>query len=91
MPRTTSSPADAAAVGHTLRVARQRIGLSQTALADRLNVSPAYINKVEAGRANLTIGALAQLSTALGCRVEVQLVPLDVAERSAADALVSLA
>jgi transcriptional regulator with XRE-family HTH domain len=91
MPRTTTSPADAAAVGHALSVARQRIGLSQTALAHRLNVSPAYVNKIEAGRANLTIGALAQLSMALGCRLDVQLIPQNLSEQSAAEALAGLA
>jgi transcriptional regulator with XRE-family HTH domain len=90
MPRTTYSPADAAAVGLALRAARKRLGMSQTALADRLDVSPAYINKLEAGRANLTIGTLAQVSTALGCRLQVELVPLDLSEPSAAQALANL-
>lgn len=87
MPRTTSSPADAAAVGRELRAARQRIGLSQTALADRLDVSPAYISKLEAGRANLTVGALARMSTALGCNLRVELVPHARRERTAIETL----
>jgi transcriptional regulator with XRE-family HTH domain len=87
MPRTTSSPADAAAIGQELRAARQRIGLSQTALADRLEVSPAYISKIEAGRANLTVGALARMATAVGCRLRVELVPQLRQERSAVETL----
>jgi transcriptional regulator with XRE-family HTH domain len=90
MPRTTASPPDAAAVGEALRTARQRIGLTQTDLADRLDVSPAYVNKVEAGRANLTIGALARLSSALGCRLEVQLVPREQPQKSAIEILAGL-
>jgi transcriptional regulator with XRE-family HTH domain len=87
MPRTTASPADAAAVGQELRAARERIGLSQTALADRLGVSPAYISKIEAGRANLTVGALARISTALGCHLHVELVPHVRRERTAIETL----
>jgi HTH-type transcriptional regulator / antitoxin HipB len=84
MPRTTMSPPDAAAVGSSIRAARERIGLSQTALADRLDVTPAYLNKLEAGRANPTVGSLARVATALGCRLKIGFEP---AERSRPSAL----
>jgi transcriptional regulator with XRE-family HTH domain len=87
MPRTTTSPADAAAVGLSIRAAREQIGLSQTALADRLDVTPAYLNKLEAGRANPTVGSLARIATALGSRLIVGFEPINRSQHTALDVL----
>lgn len=40
--------------------------MSQKALAESLNVSPQYINKVVKGKENLTLEAIAKLESALG-------------------------
>lgn len=71
MPRTTVSASDAAAVGLALREARLRRGLSQTALAARLQVSPGYVSRIEAGKGNTTVGALARFATALDAKMHV--------------------
>jgi transcriptional regulator with XRE-family HTH domain len=89
MPRTSFSPAHAAQVGRAVRTARQDVGMSQTALANRLDVSPAYINKLEAGRSNTTVGALARIAAALGADLEVQLTPRRRRKLSGAEQLVS--
>ncbi|WP_053226064.1 helix-turn-helix domain-containing protein [Solirubrobacter soli] len=87
MPRTTTSPVDAEAVGRRIRATREALGLSQAALADRLDVSPAYLNKLEAGRGNPTIGSLARIATALGCRLAIDFELMQQTGSSAVDVL----
>lgn len=43
-----------APVGHVIRAARKKMGLTQTALADRLGVSASYVNLIERDRRRLT-------------------------------------
>jgi transcriptional regulator with XRE-family HTH domain len=87
MPRTSASPADAANVGLELRAARERTGLSQTALAERLAVSAGYVSNLEAGRSNPTVGTLARLASAMGCRLSVGFEPTQHATVGAIDLL----
>ncbi len=54
---------------------RQKI--SRRELADRLDVSPAYITKVLRGHANLTIESLAKIAYSLGMRWEPEMIELD--------------
>ncbi|HKZ15739.1 MAG TPA: helix-turn-helix transcriptional regulator [Solirubrobacterales bacterium] len=75
MPRTTTSALDAKLIGETLRQTRQFEGLTQAELAVRLGVSPSYVQKLEAGRANPTIGQMAHLAKALGRDLKVDFVP----------------
>jgi transcriptional regulator with XRE-family HTH domain len=60
-------------VGEEIRSSRRELGLTQTELANRLEVSAPYIAKVEGGRANLTIGQLANIAGALGVGLEIHL------------------
>ena len=46
--------------------ARDRAGVTQKELADRLGVSQAYIAKLSAGDANPTLGAVGRMLAALG-------------------------
>jgi transcriptional regulator with XRE-family HTH domain len=71
MPRTASSALDAKLLGERLRQARHEEGLTQAALAAELGVSPSYVQKLEGGRANPTLGQLANLARALGRTLEV--------------------
>lgn len=71
MPRTATSTIDAKIVGVRLRDVRLEEGLTQAALAERLEVSPAYVQKLESGRANPTLGQLANLAAALERELEV--------------------
>ena len=48
-------------VGHKLRRFRKTIGLSQTAMADALEISPSYLNLLEHNQRPLTVGLLLRL------------------------------
>lgn len=51
--------------------------MSRKELADRLDVSPAYITKVLRGHANLTIESLAKIAFSLGMRWEPDMIELE--------------
>ena len=55
-----------AEVGRRVRSLREGRGLTQQALADRSGVSPRYLVQLEAGKANISIGRLADVSRVLG-------------------------
>jgi transcriptional regulator with XRE-family HTH domain len=57
-----------------LRWARQDAGLSQTELASRVGVSQQQIAKLERPGANPSIATLRKVATALGVRVQLELV-----------------
>ena len=48
-------------VGHKLRRYRKTIGLSQTTMADALEISPSYLNLLEHNQRPLTVGLLLRL------------------------------
>ena len=48
-------------VGHKLRRFRKTIGLSQTAMAETLEISPSYLNLLEHNQRPLTVGLLLRL------------------------------
>ena len=48
-------------VGHKLRRFRKSIGLSQTAMAEALEISPSYLNLLEHNQRPLTVGLLLRL------------------------------
>ena len=62
-------------IGQQLRARRQAVGLSQAALAAKAGVSRVFVEKIEAGARTPSWGTLARLARALGCRVELALVP----------------
>jgi len=72
MRHTRTSENHAKAVGREIARARGEAELSQAELAKRLGVHPSYIAGVETGRANLTVGQLAHLSSALGAQLTIQ-------------------
>lgn len=72
MPRTATSTIDAKIVGSSLKRVRIEEGLTQAAVAERLRVSAAYIQKLESGKANPTLGQLANVAAALGRTLDVQ-------------------
>jgi transcriptional regulator with XRE-family HTH domain len=78
MPRTTSSIAYSEMVGAVLRARRIEAGLTQTQVGERLDVSQSYVNRMESGRINMTIGQLGRVCEALGATLRVR---LDVPER----------
>lgn len=80
MPKTHSSDVLSKIVGEEIRRARIEAGLSQAEVARRLEVSPPYIANVEAGRANLTIGQMTNIASAIGAGLEIR---FPVVEREA--------
>lgn len=56
--------------------ARDRAGVTQKELADRLGVSQAYIAKLSAGDANPTLGAVGRMLAALGFSLVMDVEPL---------------
>jgi transcriptional regulator with XRE-family HTH domain len=57
-----------------LAKAKDKKGLTQQALAEKLGVDRSVINRRVTGRANLTLRTLAELAWALGCELDVQFV-----------------
>lgn len=53
-------------VARNLRLARQKAGISQEALADLADVDRTYVSGIERGRRNPTITILAKFAQALG-------------------------
>jgi HTH-type transcriptional regulator/antitoxin HipB len=52
-------------VSRMIRDARNKSGLTQAELAERLGVARATVNGYEIGKQNLTIGTLQKIATAL--------------------------
>jgi DNA-binding XRE family transcriptional regulator len=58
-----------------LRRARERADLTQVELARRVGVSQPAVAQLEGPRANPTLATLQRVAEALGCRLEISLVP----------------
>ena len=54
--------------------AMDKQGISRSGLARKMGVSPAYITKILRGHANLSLGTLAKLASALGLKWECLLI-----------------
>ena len=78
MPRTTKSAIFSSLLGRQLRSRRRSLKLSQADVARRLDVSTTYVQNVEAGRCNITVGQLARICEALGAFPQFDLVPLEL-------------
>ena len=64
-------------VAAALADARETAGMTQLALAERANVSQAYIAKLERGDANPTIGHIGRLLACMGLRTSVSVAPIE--------------
>lgn len=53
-------------VGECIAEVRRRVGLTQEQLAERLDVIPRVVQKIESGRTNLTLRTVARIADALG-------------------------
>ena len=56
-------------IGMKLKRVREAKGLSQAILAQRAKITREYVNKLEAGRYDPTVGVLQRLAKALGVPV----------------------
>lgn len=59
-----------AAFGRNLRAARERVGISQEALAHDIDMSRRYLSGIERGEANPTLDQVARLAEGLGVEPE---------------------
>ena len=57
--------------GQILRSARKEAGVTQSELAQRINISKSYISKIEKGHINPSAGLFFSIINALGMRVEI--------------------
>jgi len=53
-------------LGANIRHYRQRAGLSQEKLAEKAELSTVFINRVEAGKENISVDALHRIARSLG-------------------------
>ncbi|KAB7753618.1 DNA-binding protein [Mycolicibacterium mucogenicum DSM 44124] len=53
-------------LGLKIKARREKVGISQIALAERSGIHRTYVNQVEHGRKNVTIVLLARMAVALG-------------------------
>lgn len=60
----------------TIEARRRVINKSYADLARAMNTSNAYISKVFRGDANLTIESMAKLARAVGCSINIDLLPI---------------
>jgi len=68
---------DADDISGKLKKRRLEVGLSLSQLARRVNTSPATLSRYENGWDRFELYTLRKLATALGCRLKVELEPLD--------------
>jgi HTH-type transcriptional regulator / antitoxin HipB len=62
-----------------LRQARERAGITQRELAERLGCTQPAISQTEAGGASLSVSTLQRFADALGCEVQLAIVSRDQA------------
>jgi transcriptional regulator with XRE-family HTH domain len=55
-------------IGEAVLRYRRRAGLSQEALAEKADVHPNYVGRLERGECSATVGILLKLTRALGIR-----------------------
>jgi transcriptional regulator with XRE-family HTH domain len=53
----------------------EEMGVSRAELARRLGTSPAYVTKIFRGDVNFTVETMTKLARAIGCALELRLVP----------------
>lgn len=54
-------------------------GLTRSALAEKIDSSPAYVTKILRGETNFTLDSMVKIATAIGCEITIGLRPLAAA------------
>jgi len=65
-----SIPKHRRALGDTIRALRKRAGLSQERLAEKADLSPVFISRVECGKENISVDAAMRVAKAVGVRLQ---------------------
>src|ERR1700754_2761395 len=69
--RTNGSPMRKTFLGVKLRTLREQRGLTQAALAQRLELSPSYLNQLENNQRPLSVAVQLRLQSSLGVDLQV--------------------
>ncbi len=56
--------------------ARQKAGLTQAQVAERMGVKQPVVAKIEGGRSNVSIDTLKRYARATGCKIKVEFIQL---------------
>ncbi|MBP3821549.1 helix-turn-helix transcriptional regulator [bacterium] len=56
-------------LGNKLKILRKQKGLTQEQLAEKVNVHPTYIGKIESGKNNISVLLLFKISRALDVKL----------------------
>ncbi len=59
-------------IAHKLGVAREKAGLSQAQLAEKLGTDQASISRIETGQTNMTVDTLARIAKVLKLKVKIE-------------------
>jgi transcriptional regulator with XRE-family HTH domain len=65
-----SVPKHRRTLGDTIRTLRKRAGLSQERLAEKADLSPVYISRVECGKENISVDAAMRIAKAVGVKLQ---------------------
>lgn len=68
-PRTPATDPSLAALGEAISLLRRKAGLTQEGLAEKADVHPTWISRMEQGARNPTLASLGLLSKGLGVRL----------------------
>jgi transcriptional regulator with XRE-family HTH domain len=69
-------------VGVVLRQARERAGMTQAEIAERLETKKSAISRIERRAGDIRLSTLERYARALGCRLSVRLQPRRLPRRS---------
>jgi transcriptional regulator with XRE-family HTH domain len=62
-------------IANTLVRARAKAGLSQKEIAERMGTTQSAVARIESGKTSLRTATIQRYAEAIGCRVELKLVP----------------
>lgn len=63
---------DAFVIGERLKAERQKSGLTQEQLAEKIGTKKSFISRVERGHTDIQLSTLVKLFRGLGCQVRVR-------------------
>jgi transcriptional regulator with XRE-family HTH domain len=64
-----SIPQHRRTLGETIRTLRKQAGFSQERLAEKADLSPVYISRIECGKENISVDAAMRIAKAVGVRL----------------------
>ena len=56
-------------IGYKIKSKRRKLGISQANMANKLSISPSYLNLIESGKRKINVDLLIKLSSELGIEI----------------------